>query len=347
VRIQHLLVAVLALVVHPACSFAPLRPATGSRSSSFSLTSKEGLLVEDLFHLVQEDTHTPSTTEESQDIDEKVSDILQQLEGSFVAPDEDEDPNRNRFDPLVGYYNVSYTLKAQQKDNPVGGKWTRTTGIAQKFLRTRRTLQHILPTNTTGLVQDPKAVAEAVNVIALEALFGLIRLTVILRGDAVPIADAPPSDSTNSNKPLLPNLSNLAVRAYFDPPRIVFGKKGRLVNVNIGPTSSVVLDAPYFDSKVRVGLGGTSGTKFVFARCREDDEEAKEFLPLLQRKPVSKRKATMVLLSVAGTGIFGALRRGFQVTGSLAAVTSLLSLGLVLSSSGGIERREDTYQPGK
>jgi hypothetical protein len=333
--IQHLLIAVLAFMLHPTCSFAPPRPATGSRTSSLSLSSKEGLLVEDLFRLVKEDT--PTT--DSQDVDKKVSGLLQQLEGYFVAP---EDDNPNRFDALIGYYNVSYTLKAQEKDNPVGGKWTRTTGFAQKLLRTRRMLQHILPTNTTGLVQDPKAVAEAVNVIVLEALFGLIRLTVILRGDAVPIADTPPS-----SKPLLPNLSNLAVRAYFDPPRIVFGKKGRLVNVNIGPTSSVVLDAPYFDSKVRIGMGGTSGTKFVFARCSEDDEEAKEFLPLLQRRPVSKRKAAMLLLSIAGAGIFGALRRGFQVTGSLTAVTSLLSMGLVISSSGGIEQREDTYQPGK
>ena len=333
--VQHLLVAVLALLLHPACSFAPPRPATGSRRSSLSLSSTEGLLVEDLFRLVQEDT--PAT--ESQDVDKKVSDLVQQLEGHFVAPDDEDD---NRFDPLVGYYNVSYTLKARQKDNPVGGRWTRTTGIAQKLLRTRRMLQHILPTNTTGLVQDPKAVAEAVNVIVFDALFGLVRLNVILRGDAVPVADTPPS-----SKPLLPNLSNLAVRAYFDPPRIVFGKKGRLVNVNIGPTSSVVLDAPYCDSKVRIGMGGTSGTKFVFARCSEDDEEAKEFLSLLQRKPVSKRKAAIILLSIAGTGIFGALKRGFQMTGSLAAVTSLLSLGLVISSSGGIEDREDTYQKGK
>jgi hypothetical protein len=208
-------------------------------------------------------------------------------------------------------------------------------------------LQHILPVNTTGLVQDPKAVAEAVNVIAFDALFQLIRMTVILRGDAVPISDTPLPSSSGSSKPLLSNLSNLAVRAYFDPPRIVFGKKGRLINVNIGPTSSVVLDATYVDSKVRIGMGGTSGTKFVFARCSEDDEEAKEFLPLLQRKPVSKRKAAMILLSIAGAGIFGVLKRGVQVTYSLAVVTSLLSLGMMILSSGGIERREDTYQPGK
>jgi hypothetical protein len=191
-------------------------------------------------------------------------------------------------------------------------------------------LQHIIPVNTTRLVQDPKAVAEAVIVIAFNALFGLIRMIVILRGDAVPMADTPSPSNSNSSKPLLPNLFNLAVRAYFDPPRIVFGKKGRLINVNIGPTSIVVLDATSFDSKVRIGMGGTSGTKFVFARCSEDDEEAKEFLPLLQRKPVSKRKVAMILLSIAGTATFGALKRGFQVTYPLAAVASLLSLGMMI-----------------
>ena len=57
-----------------------LGTATGSRSSSLSLSSKEGLLVEDM---VQEED-TPAT--ESQDVDKKVSDLLQQLEGYFVAP---------------------------------------------------------------------------------------------------------------------------------------------------------------------------------------------------------------------------------------------------------------------
>jgi hypothetical protein len=158
-RIRHLLILIVALL-HPARSFAPPRLATGSRSSSLLLSSKEELLVEDLFRLVQEDTATTTTTTatttiESQDADKKVSDLLQQLEGSFVAPSDDaEDPNR--FEPLIGYCNVSYTLKARQKDNPVGGKWTRTTGIAQKLLCARRMLQHILPVKTTWTRTRPK-----------------------------------------------------------------------------------------------------------------------------------------------------------------------------------------------
>jgi hypothetical protein len=260
------------------------------------------MLVKDLFRLVQEDTAT-TTTIESQDVDKKLSDLLQQLEVSFVAPSDDAD-DPNRFEPLLGYNNVSYTLKARQKtiqweENGPGQRGSRKTSrVPDECYNTAS-----LPVNTTGLVQDPKAVAEAVNAITFDALLGLIRMTVILRGDAVPMADTPSpsnsnsnssSSSSSSNKPLLPNLSNLAVRASLDPPRIVFGEKRRLININIGPTSSVVLDATYFDPKARIGMGGTSGTKFVFARCSEDDEEAKEFLPLLQRKPVSKRKAAMI-----------------------------------------------------
>ena len=58
--IQHLLVAVLAMQLHPACSFAPTRPATGSRSSP--LSHKEGLPVDNTFRLVvQDERHTSAT----------------------------------------------------------------------------------------------------------------------------------------------------------------------------------------------------------------------------------------------------------------------------------------------
>jgi hypothetical protein len=223
------------------------------------------------------------------------------------------------------------------------------------------------------------AVAEAVNVIIFDALFGLVQLTVILRGDAVPVVPVSvpvvplnsPITTTETNnvpvppigasgvkkggllkKPLLP-LSNLAVRAYFDPPRIVLGKSGRFVNLAVGPTSSVVLDTTYNDDRLRIGMGGTSGTKFLFGRLSEQDEEARAFLELLKKKPTSKGKAAAVLLSVAATGVWSACycRGGGgllkKMSGGLIATVSSLLLALILSSGGGIERREDTYQPGK
>jgi hypothetical protein len=308
--------------------------------------------VQELFRIVND----PSTVTESETTDQKVATILQALEASFqppLQPDDNEDDNdTDRFNALIGYYNVSYTLQkakanAQKRQNPVGGKWTRSTGWVQKLrlLRTSRTLQHVLPTNTTGLMQDPLAVAEAINVITLQALFGLVSLNIILRGDAVPLL-ALPQQQQQQSPLLLPNLSPLAVRAFFDPPRIVVGTNGRFLNMNVGPASSVVLDATYVDDRVRIGLGGTSGTKFVFSRCSANDAQARDCLALLQKKPVTKAKAAWTLLSLAGTGIYGAARRGSKVMGTLLAVASLLSLGIVLSSSGGIEvGNKDTYQP--
>jgi hypothetical protein len=350
------------------------------------LTSlKSSILVDELFLAVEQAeaaTTTASTTTATPEINQTtiIPSLIQQLENVFQAAA----PNNNkknkdadalslsRFDPLVGYYNVTYTLTSRAKDNPVGGKWTRSSGLAQKLLQTRRTLQHILPLNRTGLVQDPLAVAEAVNVIIFDALFGLVQLTVILRGDAVPVPLVSPITTTETKnepvppigasggkkggllkKPLLP-LSNLAVRAYFDPPRIVLGKSGRFVNLAVGPTSSVVLDTTYNDDRLRIGMGGTSGTKFVFARLKEQDEEARAFLALLQKKPTSKVKAAAVLLSVAAAGVCccrgGGAGGGLlmkKMFGGLIATVSTLLLALILSSGGGIERREDTYQPGK
>ena len=153
--------------------------------------------------------------------------------------------------------------------------------MAQKLLRTRRTFQHLLPVNSTGLGRASVAslaagkgedgldgtdrrrpssrsvVAEAVNVISLDALFGLLRMYVILRGDAVPLADSERSDCEEKLRRNLTkerggaaaaenddvggsgkgdevgvddsaSLSPRAVRAFFDPPRVVLqGRFGR------------------------------------------------------------------------------------------------------------------------
>ena len=322
--------------LQPASSFqssppGQLFPAIFRGESHFYASTQSENHIGELFQVIDDVSFD--------DAEKAIAGLVTSIESDFQAPEEE---TSDRFEPLIGYYNVSYTLKASKSENPVGGKWTRSNGIAQKLLRTRRTLQHILPRNATGLMKDPAAVGEAVNVISLEALFGLLRINVILRGDAIPLSTLPPS-----TKPLLPNLSNLAVRAFFDAPRIVFGKTGRFVNVNIGPTSSVVLDTTFVNDKVRIGVGGTSGTKFVFGRCNDQDDEAREFLPLLQRKAASKVRAATVLLSFAGMGLFGAMRCGAKALGTTATLVSLGSLALVLSSSGGIERRDESFQPGR
>ena len=124
----------------------------------------------------------------------------------------------------------------------------------------------------------------------------------------------------NNNREDPPNLqirpwSPLAVQALFDAPRILV-RPGRAsttttrrrrrrswLDWQVGPTSSVVLDTTFVNSQVRIGMGGTSGTRFVFGRLTEDQgaigqplhvwKEATEFQTILSSSqgPWSHRQA--------------------------------------------------------
>mmetsp|Transcript_3039 Transcript_3039/g.6579 ORF Transcript_3039/g.6579 Transcript_3039/m.6579 type:complete len:565 (-) Transcript_3039:80-1774(-) len=249
---------------------------------------------------------------------ERIRDIIASLEVNYVNGTHDD---VDRFTPLIGLYRVQQVLsrlndKNNKNNNPVGGKWTRSNGIAQRIFRTRNSFQHILPVNSTSLSPPNNsranattaAVAEAINVVSLDALNGAFRVTVILRGDAVPLskeelgtmnANRTSSEKKKSranggeNETLddgdddvsLDQLSDRTVRAYFDPPRIFLGKRRRkrfrpdngdsdhdgqeytYIPLAVGPPSDVVLDTSYCDDVLRIGVGGTSGTRFVFTRC--------------------------------------------------------------------------------
>ena len=269
--------------------------------------------------------------------DSQIAGMIEELE-STAKPVLEDSPDR--FLPLVGLYDVSFIKSTKPRDNPVGGKWTRKHGIAQKILKTRRTFQHILPANTTTARCRSDSVGEAVNVVSLEAFWGLLRVSVILRGDAVPLTM---EERTNTSR-VVQALSPLAVKALFDPPRIVLGKRGRLLNINVGPSTSVLLDTTYCDDKVRIGMGGTSGTRFVFARCADDDVEANEFQELLNRKPMQKKKMLALLGAVTLTAFYGAIGRGLRVSGGVVGIASVLVGILIATSSGGIESDDKSVQ---
>ena len=249
------------------------------------------------------------------------------------------DDNPDRFKSLIGLYDVSYIKTTKPRDNPVGGKWTRKNGIAQKMLTTRRTFQHILPANTTTTCRWD-AVGEAVNVVSLEALWGLLRLTVILRGDAVPLTL---EERTNTSR-VVQTLSPRAVKALFDPPRIILGRQGRFFNINVGPTTSVLLDTTFCDDKVRIGMGGTSGTRFVFARCADDDVEANEFRALLEKEPMQKSKALIILGALASIGTYGAVSKQLRFVGGAVGIAAALLGAAIATSSGGIEDNDRSVQ---
>lgn len=226
--------------------------------------------------------------------------------------------------------------------------------LTDRLITSRRTFQHVLPVNSTGCStatttsnDTPPIVAEAINVISFDALFKLVRLTVILRGDATPLTDEERTNTDNDNDEDgkdVGRLSNLAVRLAYDPPRIVFGRTGRLVNIQLGPSTDVLLDTTYVDDIVRVGKGGTSGTKFIFTRCSAstvngggaDGNETEEFRGLLARRPARRSRILSYLGSFVGMGLFS-VSRGYRLTGGLLAfVASLVSAGVVFST-GGVE----------
>jgi hypothetical protein len=267
------------------------------------------------------------------------------------------------FEPILGYYNVSYTLTTREKDNPVGGKWTRM----QQLWKVQRVLQHVLPPTAPpdNSPSSSSVVAQIINAIQLKCLWGLIDVWVLLRGDAVPFIEennniSQGDDSkVSTTTPYLPNLSERTVKVYFDKPRIGF----RLSKVNnrnrkaffqrvlsLGPTSSVVLDTPFVDKRIRLGKGGVSGSQFVFARVDEDDVEAKQGWKwvlleenagkALNKKQLMLRVGVWVVISVLGyTFLEQRFAKWIAAVSSTASAASFLWLGL---STGGIETRGET-----
>ncbi len=274
------------------------------------------------------------------------------------------------FEPLLGYYNVSYTLTIRPNDNPVGGKWTR-------LWKVRRMLQHILP---AVLTSSSQSVAQVVNAIQLDLLWGKIGIWVLLRGDAIPLsrdlANKPPATageaqgSQNENKPkiskgnppLLPNLSERTVRVYFDKPRIGMslfrlGKQKVAFRrvISLGPTSSVVLDTPYIDDRVRIGRGGISGSQFIFSRLSEEDEDAREGWKwlLTDDSTIATLSRKQLLLGMGVWGVLSSLAyimlqlRFAKLIAGVSVFTSAIVFAWLAWSTGGIETDGDTFAKGR
>lgn len=317
--------------------------------------------------------------------DNAVRDLFRNLSSEENYILDDKSPSL-LFDPLVGYYNVSYTLTSRPNDNPVGGKWTRGLWTV------KRTMQHVLPplpvvpahTNNRDDSGDQnesvsvasKSVAQVINAIRLELLWGFVSVWVLLRGDAVPLKLDPAwtkssdeigiDDSIKQKSPskLLPNLSDRTVKAYFDRPRIGVSLRSRNSSktflkrvLTLGPTSAVVLDTPYADDRIRLGKGGTSGSQFLFNRLPETDKEARDGWKWVleeNSKGVGRsltKKSLVFRLGILGLA-FSIINRIAQqrwmkvIAGTYALVSGISIFGLV-RSTGGIETEGDTYMKGK
>ena len=240
----------------------------------------------------------------------------------------DDDDQPVNFTAVLGNYNVTHVIPSKPNEKPVGGKWSR--GPAQALLKTRRTLQHLLAPKQT------KSVAEAVNVISLSALGDLFRIHVILRGDAFSMTPLERHDVIQTRQ-TPGGLSPRTVRADFDAPRIIVARgKTSLVNLSVGPSSSVVLDTPYCDERIRIGKG-SRGSWFIFKPCLDD--EAKEWKGWIEQRPVRKSKALAVLAATLGIGIAGVQQKGiWRISGAVLSTVSLLCGAVIAFSNGGIEQ---------
>jgi hypothetical protein len=304
----------------------------------------------------------------------------------------------DRFQSLIGWYYVKYVKTSRPNDNPVGGKWTRKNSPLRKILNLQQTYQHILPTNHTGLgnqlvdltrinamLQEPKlldqsmpnipVVGEAVNALVFNALWSLLTVFVILRGDAVKLTTeeryknmirVPVMKQSKQSKaqPSLAQkqlfvLSPLAIRALFDSPRIIivshhkrdkFKKARCWMNINLGPKSAVILDTSYSDDTIRIGVGGRSGTRFVFQKCLSQDEieQANEYQVLLRKKPWKTRNILLSLFSVISVNAFATWKLTYTplrlFASTMLFITSIFTC-LILFSSGGIEDRALRNKP--
>jgi hypothetical protein len=315
-----------------AFAFAPA-PTTFNPSlftSARSLQEKHRLIlnVDNGDRIIEDESQRLLAILASEDKEEsEISNAISNLESAFRSSNSsDAESINNRFSDLIDLYEVQHVLSSNKKNNPVGGKWTRSNGLAQRLFRTRKTYQHLLPFNETGLSNQNSgtAVAEAINVISLDALDGLIRASIILRGDAVPLTSEE-LRQMNSNRTITP-LSNLSVRALFDPPRIVLGRRNKngysYLPLQLGPVSNVVLDTTYYDKALRIGMGGTSGTRFVFART--NDEEAMEYKALLDMPLTNKLKIMSQLGVIMALSLYVA-SGGAAMSNVLGRVSTCLS----------------------
>ena len=119
-------------------------------------------------------------------------------------------------------------------------------------------------------------------------LFKVIPVSVILKGVISKIKE---SERTELTAKYGTPLSNGTVRADFESPLISIGK----FSVRIGPNSNVVLDTPYLDKKIRLGLGAR-GSAFIFKKT--DNEKAENWKIDIQRKPLNAKKLGFSFISL-------------------------------------------------
>jgi len=170
----------------------------------------------------------------------------------------------------------------------------------------------------------------AVNLVAFR-LFGVLPGVAVLRG-SVRTEDDREALSLKYSRALGPNT----IRADFEAPRVSLGPRSwRLLNLRVGPVSTVRLDTTYLDDRVRISRGGSSGTPFIFTASGRT-ADADEWRAVYKSKPATAK-------GLAKGGFAAAVLAAVVRRPSVSAVLAVVSLGLYTSTGGIVEN--DGTQP--
>lgn len=310
---------------------SPLMAASTSASLSrlHQSTDDSGtqLVVDQLLKLVED------PVQDQNQIRQIVSELAKKEDESASSKSLSSSTNDDIFTPLLGNYNVSCTLPCAPTERPVGGKWNSNPAL----FRVQQTWQHLLPVAKQAV--DDSSVAQVVNMIVVKMFF-VISLYVILRGNAYALSTSKRQE-IQQERQTPGGLSPRTVRADFDPPRIVIclRRQQPWFALSLGPKSSVVLDTPYCDDRIRIGKG-SKGSQFVFVRST--DKDADRWDPMLKVKPIGKFALTSLLGSISAILWWSQMRlvSGLAARVLLAPLTAMTSLSTVMVaiSTGGIER---------
>jgi hypothetical protein len=142
-----------------------------------------------------------------------------------------------------------------------------------------------------SLVEEPIKTEKQSRVYAINyitgKLFRFLTVSVILKGAVQKITEAERTQMTSKYGTA---LSPGTVRADFESPLITVGGIG----IRIGPNSNVVLDTPYLDDKIRLGMGAR-GSAFIFKRTK--DSRANNWKIDIKRKPINAKFLGFLFIS--------------------------------------------------
>jgi hypothetical protein len=142
-----------------------------------------------------------------------------------------------------------------------------------------------------SLIEEPIKTEKPSRVYAINyitgKLFRFLTVSVILKGAVQKITE---TERTQMTAKYGTTLSPGTVRADFESPLVTIGGVG----IRIGPNSNVVLDTPYLDDKIRLGMGAR-GSAFIFKRTK--DSRANNWKIDIKRKPINAKFLGFLFLS--------------------------------------------------